>query len=124
MIKKGLTAQSETTVSLDNMAITLGSGDLQVFATPAMVALMENAAAKAIAPLLEDGQSSVGTEINVSHIKASGAGAAITATAVVSEVDGRKVTFNIGARDGESLIGEGIHTRFIIDAERFMSKIK
>ncbi len=124
MIEKGLSASSTVTVTDKNTAITLGSGDLEVFATPAMVALMENAAAKAIAPYLAEGDSSVGTEINVTHIKASAIGAEIVASAVVVEVNGREVTFNVGARDGESLIGEGTHKRFVINAERFISKLK
>lgn len=124
MIEKGLSASSTVSVTNENTAISLGSGDLEVFATPAMVALMENAASKAIAPYLAEGDSSVGTEINVTHIKASAIGAEIVASAVVVEVNGREVTFNVGARDGESLIGEGTHKRFVINAERFISKLK
>ncbi|MFI3289409.1 MAG: thioesterase family protein [Rikenellaceae bacterium] len=120
---KGLSAQSTTTVTEANTAATMGSGDLAVFATPAMIALMENAAMKAVAEALSEGSTTVGTEMNATHIKASGLGAEIVATAVVTEVEGRKITLNVGARDGESLIGEGVHTRFIVDREKFMSKI-
>ncbi len=122
-LTKGLSAQSTTVVTEANTAATLGSGDLAVFATPAMIALMENAAMKAVAEALAEGSTTVGTEMNATHIKASGLGAEIIATAVVAEVDGRKITLNVGARDGESLIGEGVHTRFIVDREKFMSKI-
>ncbi len=122
-LTKGLSAQSTTIVSEQNTAAILGSGDLAVFATPAMVALMENAAMKAVADALPEGSTTVGTEMNVTHIKASKLGAEITATAVVVEVEGRKVTLNVGARDGESLIGEGVHTRFVVDREKFMSKL-
>ncbi|MFR9602526.1 MAG: thioesterase family protein [Rikenellaceae bacterium] len=121
---KGLSAQSTTVVSQENTAQKLGSGDLAVFATPAMIALMENAAMKAVAEALPEGSTTVGTEMNASHIKASGLGAEITATAVVTEVEGRKITLNVGARDAEGLIGEGVHTRFIVDREKFMSKVK
>ncbi len=124
MIEKGYSATSSVEVSSENTAIFLGSGGLEVFATPAMIALMESAAAKAIAPYLAEGESSVGTEVNITHIKASAIGAQITASAVVTEVNGREVTFNVGARDGESLIGEGTHKRFVINSERFMAKLK
>ncbi|MFI3247955.1 MAG: thioesterase family protein [Rikenellaceae bacterium] len=122
-LTKGLSAQSTTVVTEANTAATLGSGDMAVFATPAMIALMENAAMKAVAEALPEGSTTVGTEMNATHIKASGLGAEIIATAVVAEVEGRKITLNVGARDGESLIGEGVHTRFIVDREKFMSKI-
>lgn len=124
MLEKGLSAQSKTTVDRGNVAATMGSGDLQVFATPAMVALMENAAMTAVAGHLPEGSTTVGAEMNVTHIKPSGIGAEIVASAVLTEVDGRKLTFNVGARDGESVIGEGIHVRFIVDREKFMSKVK
>ncbi|MFI3302862.1 MAG: thioesterase family protein [Rikenellaceae bacterium] len=123
-LAKGLSAQSTTVVSEENTAMKLGSGDLAVFATPAMIALMENAAMKAVAAALPEGSTTVGTEMNASHIKASGLGAQITATAVVAEVEGRKITLNVGARDEAGLIGEGVHTRFIVDREKFMAKLK
>ncbi|MFI3282894.1 MAG: thioesterase family protein [Rikenellaceae bacterium] len=121
---KGMSAQSTTIVNEENTALKLGSGDLEVFATPAMIALMENAAMKAVAAALPQGSTTVGTEMNASHIKASAMGAEITATAVVTEVEGRKITLNVGARDNDGLIGEGVHTRFIVDREKFMAKLK
>lgn len=124
MLKKGLSAQSTTTVTLENTALQMGSGDMPVFASPAMVALMENAAMLAVAPYLEAGATTVGSEMNTSHIKPSGLGAVVTATAVLIEAEGRKLTFNVGARDGEGLIGEGVHVRYIVDRERFLSKVK
>ena len=119
MLEKGLSARSAATVAAGNTAAAMGSGDLAVFATPAMVALMENAAMTAVA-----GELPVGSEMNVTHIKPSGLGAEITATAVLAEVEGRKLTFNVGARDAEGLIGEGIHVRYIVDREKFMAKVK
>ena len=118
MLEKGLSARSAATVAAGNTAAAMGSGDLAVFATPAMVALMENAAMTA------EGATTVGSEMNVTHIKPSGLGAEITATAVLAEVEGRKLTFNVGARDAEGLIGEGIHVRYIVDREKFMAKVK
>ena len=101
----------------------MGSGDLDVFATPAMVALMENAAMKAVADALPEGSTTVGAEMNVTHIKPSGLGAEIVATAVLTVVEGRKLTFNVGARDAEGMIGEGIHIRYAVDRRRFMEKV-
>ncbi len=124
MLEKGLSAQSTTTVVAENTAVQMGSGDMAVFATPAMVALMENAAMQAVAPYLEAGMTTVGSEMNTSHIKPSGLGATITATAVLTAVEGRKLTFTVGARDAEGLIGEGVHVRFVVDRERFMQKVK
>jgi predicted thioesterase len=124
MLEKGVAAQSRTTVCEANTAAAMGSGDMPVFATPAMVALMENAAMLAVAPGLPEGAATVGAEMNVSHIKPSGLGAEITASAVVTAVEGRKITFNVGARDAEGMIGEGTHVRFIVDRERFLAKLK
>lgn len=123
MLERGVSAQSRTTVSEVNTAKTLGSGDLPVFATPAMVALMENAAMIAAAPHLPEGSTTVGAEMNVTHIKASPLGAEITATAVLAEVEGRKLTFNVGARDAQGMIGEGVHIRFVVDRVKFMGKL-
>ena len=122
-LKKGLSSQSSVTVSAGNTAAAMGSGDLDVFATPAMVALMENAARKAGADALPEGSTTVGAEMNVTHIKPSGLGAEIVATAVLTGVEGRKLTFNVGARDAEGMIGEGIHIRYAVDRRRFMEKV-
>lgn len=120
----GLTFTSTTVVDNTNTAVALGSGDMEVFATPAMVALMENAAMNAVAPHLEAGQTTVGTEISTTHIKASALGATITATATLTAIEGRKLTFAVTAHDGDNIIGEGTHTRFIVDRERFLAKLK
>lgn len=123
MLEIGLTFESTTTVSASNTAATLGSGDMDVFATPAMVALMENAAMQAVAAALPEGSATVGTQMNTSHIKASPLGATITASAVLTEVEGRKLTFAVKAWDDKGVIGEGEHTRFVVDRERFLSKL-
>lgn len=120
----GLSFTATTTVNQNNTAKALGSGDMDVFATPAMVALMENAAMTAVAPHLEAGQTTVGTQITTSHIKASALGATISAIATLTAVDGRSLTFAITAREGDKVIGEGTHTRFIVDRERFLTKLK
>ena len=122
-LKKGLSARRAVTVSAGNTAAAMGSGDLEVFATPAMVALMEGAAMAAVADALPEGSTTVGTEMNVTHIKPSGLGAEIVATAVLTAVEGRKLTFNVGARDAEGMIGEGVHIRYAVDRWRFMEKV-
>lgn len=124
MIKVGLKHESQTVVSTTNTANTLGSGDMEVFATPAMIALMENAAMMAVAPYLDEGASTVGIEMASSHIKASPIGATITASAELISAEGRKLSFKVKAWDEQGVIGEGNHTRFVVDRERFLSKIK
>ena len=119
----GLKFQSQTVVSSANTALTLGSGDMEVFATPAMVALMENAAMLAVKDYLPEGSATVGTQINTSHIKASPLGATITASATLTAVEGRRLEFDVKAWDEKGVIGEGTHTRFIVDRERFLSKL-
>ena len=124
MLNTGLSFTSRTTVSSENTAKAIGSGDMEVFATPAMIALMENAAMLAVAAGLPEGSSTVGSEMNVTHIKPSGLGAEITATAVLTSVEGRKLTFNVGASDSEGMIGEGTHVRYIVDRERLKAKTR
>ncbi len=119
----GLKYESQTVVSEANTAATLGSGDMAVFATPAMVALMENAAMLAVKESLPEGSATVGTQMNTSHIKASPLGATITASAELTAIDGRRLTFAVKAWDDKGIIGEGEHTRFIVDRERFLSKM-
>ena len=119
----GLKYESTVVVSPSNTAATLGSGDMDVFATPAMVALMENAAMLAVTAHLPEGSATVGTQMNTSHIKASPLGATITASAELTEVEGRKLTFAVKAWDEKGTIGEGVHTRFVVDRERFLSKL-
>ncbi|MBQ5898685.1 MAG: thioesterase family protein [Alistipes sp.] len=123
MLEIGLKYESVVEVTSANSAKTMGSGDMDVFATPSMVALMENAAMMAVASALPEGSATVGTQINTSHIKASPIGATITASAQLTEVEGRKLTFAVKAWDEKGVIGEGVHTRFVVDRERFLSKL-
>ena len=122
-LKKGLSSQSSVTVSAGNTAAVMGSGDLDVFATPAMVALMENAAMSAVADELPEGSTTVGAMMNTTHIKPSAVGDTVSATAVLKEVEGRKLTFEVRAQDSKGVIGEGTHVRYIVDKEKFMSKL-
>lgn len=123
MVEKGLKHQSVMRVVDGNTADYIGSGDMAVLATPAMVALMENAAMMAVASHLAESETTVGSMISTSHLKPSKVGATILASAELVEVDGRKLRFKIAAYDGETLIGEGEHIRFIVNREKFLSKL-
>lgn len=123
MLETGLTHTSRTTVTDANTAATLGSGDMDVLATPAMVALMENAAMLCVAGQLPEGNTTVGSRMDTTHVKPSPLGATVEATAELTEIDGRKLTFHISAREGDKLIGEGTHVRYIVDRARFLAKL-
>lgn len=122
-LETGLTHTSTLRVEEQHLALNVGSGDLRVLATPMMMALMENAAMLAVAPALDEGQSTVGGQISSSHLKPTGLGHTITATAELIKVEGRKLTFHISALDEDGLIGEGDHLRFIVGRDKFMSKV-
>ncbi|WP_036881108.1 thioesterase family protein [Xylanibacter oryzae] len=111
------------TVNETITAKMMGSGDMLVLATPAMVAMMENTAMNAVAELLDDGETTVGSMINTTHVRPSAIGAEITVTATLVAVDGRKLTFDVMAKDGENMIGQGEHVRFVVDKERFLKKL-
>ena len=123
MLETGLKCTVQVTVRGENTARAMGSGDLEVFATPSMLAAMENAAMKAVAAALPEGSTTVGSEIASTHLRPSGVGAVVSATAVLVGVEGRKLTFEVSASDGEGTIGEGRHVRYIVDRERFMKKV-
>lgn len=106
-------------------AIAARSGSLEVLGTPYMIALMEKATCSACESLLDEGETTVGTAINVTHDKASGLGELIKATATLKTVEGRKLTFDVIATDSkEDIIGKGTITRFVVNGERFMSKVE
>jgi predicted thioesterase len=123
MIEIGLKHTSELTVSGSVTAVRMGSGDMPVLATPAMLALMENAAMLAVANELPEGCTTVGGYIESSHLKPSKIGDRVCATAEVTKVDGKKIEFRVAAYCGDVLLGEGTHLRFIVDKERFMAKL-
>ena len=123
MLQEGLTHTSQLKVTEAVSAISMGSGDLPVLATPAMMALMENAAMLAVAPHLPEGSTTVGGHISASHIKPTPIGETVTATATVVKVDGKKIEFEVKAYCGDILLGEGSHLRFIVDREKFMSRL-
>src|SRR5574344_539593 len=123
-MKEGLSHTSTLTVNEQNTAIAMGSGDMPVLATPAMMALMENAAMIAVKKALDDGQTTVGGHIDSSHLMPSAIGAEVSATAILTKVDGRKLYFHITAKMGEDVIGAGNPLRFIVNKERFLDKLK
>lgn len=123
MVEVGLNHTSELTVTDAVTAVRMGSGDMPVLATPAMMALMENAAMLAVADDLPEGSTTVGGHIASSHLRPSKIGDVVRAVAEVTKVDGRKIEFNVSAYSGDVLLGEGTHLRFVVDRERFMSKI-
>jgi len=119
----GARGDQTITVTDEITAVAMGSGSLSVLSTPAMIALMESAALAAIDSLLPEGQSSVGIEINVRHLSATPVGEEIIASAIVTQIDGKRITFEVRAWDRRELIGEGTHIRYIIDELRFMSRL-
>ena len=117
MHKIGLQYETTLTVNEQHTAKTMGSGELDVFSTPTMVALMEEAA-----PALEEGQGTVGTSMNVQHISSTPVGMKVKAKAIIVEVNGRELVFSIEAHDEKNLIGKALHTRVIIDNDKFLAK--
>ncbi len=118
----GIKGRSETVVTLENTAAAVGSGLVPVFATPQMIAMMENASVDALAPYMEEGQGSVGTFVNISHDAATPIGMKVWAESVLIEKNGKALTFSVTAYDEEGVIGKGTHGRFIIDYKRFLEK--
>jgi fluoroacetyl-CoA thioesterase len=119
----GITNTSQTVVNKDNVALAMGSGGLQVFATPSMIALMENAAYNAVQVELSEYETTVGISIKIDHTRPSAMNERIEAKATLTEIDGKKLTFSVSASDSKGLIGEGIHQRYIVNTERFLSKL-
>ena len=120
----GLTHTSTLTVENKHLAANVGSGDLEVLATPAMMALMENAAMEAVKDALAEGQTTVGGQISSSHLRPTAPGQTVAATAVLTAVEGRKLTFKVTAYDDKGVIGEGEHIRFVVDRQKFMAKLQ
>jgi len=124
MIQTGITCKKKITVTPEMTAAAMGSGALEVLATPSMIALMEGTAQEAVQNLLEDGQGTVGTRIDVRHLAATPVGMEVTCTAEVTEVDRRRIVFTVKAQDEKEVIGEGTHERFVIDNEKFFAKCR
>ena len=121
-ITVGMKGEVATLVEKEDTAAEVGSGSLLVYATPCMVALMEGAACEAIAKALGEDKTSVGTELNISHISATPVGLEVRAEAEVTAVEGKIITFQVTAYDEAGKIGEGTHKRCIVSSQRFLEK--
>ncbi len=122
-IRPGMVGEADETVSTARTASYFGNGLVAAYATPAMISLMENASVAAIQRYLAPGQTSVGTEVHVKHLAATPVGMHAHARAIVTAVDSRRVTFQVEAWDDREKIGEGTHTRVIIDEARFNDRL-
>lgn len=122
-LSPGLTGEAETVVVHENTAAAVGAGGVEVFGTPMMIALMENAAWKAVAEQLDPGYVTVGTVVNIRHLAATPLGQKVRASAELTEVDGRRLVFHVTAYDEKQKIGEGQHERFIVHLERFLDRM-
>lgn len=121
-IEPGMLGRASTLAEREDTAAEVGSGDLLVYATPCMAALMEGAACEAIAPCLSEGQSSVGTALNIVHTSATPVGLEVRAEAEVTNVEGKVITFAVRAFDEAGEIGRGTHTRVIVSSQKFLEK--
>ena len=124
MLETGIQGRAETVVNDTNTAAAVGSGNLDVFATPFMIALMEEASQRSVAPYLTEGESTVGTKISVSHDAATPLGMKVRAESRLIEIDGRRLAFEVRAWDECGPVGQGSHERFIIRRQRFLEKVE
>ena len=118
----GITGEKSTAVTEDSTAVVMGSGTLRVFATPAMIALIEGCCAESVEDLLDEGITSVGTALDIEHLAASPVGAGIVCKSTLTAVDGRRLGFSVEVYDNAGLIGKGTHTRYTVKAEKFLEK--
>lgn len=121
-IEIGMRGEASTLVEREDTAAEVGSGSLLVYATPCMVALMEGAACEAIEDALAEGQTTVGTELNIKHVSATPVGLEVRAEAEVIAIEGKAITFKVTAYDEAGVIGEGEHKRFIISSQKFLDR--
>ncbi|MBI5538861.1 MAG: thioesterase family protein [Bacteroidia bacterium] len=119
----GIEGKIEQFVTKDDTAAKYGSGLVEVFATPAMLALMEKTCLNSVLDYLNDGFNTVGTEVNIKHIKATPVGKKVYCKSVLNIIENKKLVFSVEAFDEEGKIGEGTHTRYIIDTKKFMEKL-
>ena len=121
-LEVGLKGTAATLAERSDTALEVGSGDLLVYATPCMAALMEGAACEAIADCLKEGQTTVGTALNIAHTSATPVGMEVRAEAEVTAVEGKVITFSLKAFDESGEIGSGTHTRVIVNSQKFLDK--
>ena len=122
MLTVGIKGKQTVEVVQENTAMSVGSGLLPVFATPAMAALMEKTASESIAPFLEEGNGSVGISLNIRHLAATPIGMTVECESELVEIDRKRLVFTLKVTDGVDVIGDGTHERFIINNEKFMAK--
>ena len=122
MLETGIKGTRTVTVNESNTAKVMGSGTLDVFATPALIALMEETCWRSVANELEEGCGTVGTLLEIKHTAATPVGMKVTCESTLTEVDGRRLVFEVIARDAKGVVGEGKHERFIIQNEKFQMK--
>jgi fluoroacetyl-CoA thioesterase len=123
-LRPGLVGHAELVVGEEHTAPRVGSGKVHVLATPVMINLIEAAALEAIERLLPPGYQSLGTHLDVHHVAATPVGMKARATAEVTNVDGRTVTFKVEARDEKDLIGHGTHVRVVVNVEKFDARVR
>ena len=123
-LKEGLTGSAKITVGEEHTAPRVGSGLVHVLATPVMINLMEAAALQAIEALLPPGHQSLGTHLDVGHYAATPVGMDLRATAVVTRIEGRTVEFRVEASDDKERVGDGRHTRVVVNVERFDARVQ
>lgn len=121
-LRAGMCGEATTSVHEGTLAVTIGSGDVPVFATPALIALMEQAAIEAVAGCLDEGTTTVGVRVDVRHLAASPLGRTVQAQARLTLIDGRRLTFRVHASDGRNEVGEGTIERMIVDREKFLQR--
>lgn len=119
----GLSFEQTEIATPEKLATNYGSGLVPVYATPAMIAFMEKTCSEGVASFLDEGNSTVGTLVNVKHLKATLPGQTITCHARLIEIEGRRLVFEVKSYDEQALIGEGTHERFIINIAKFMAKL-
>ena len=121
-LKEGIERTEEVAVRDEELAPYLGSGTVEVYATPAMIALMEKTSWNLVQPHLPDGCTTVGTEVHVEHLRATPPGMKVRCSSVLDKVDGKRLFFSVDAWDERGKIGTGSHTRFIVETRRFLEK--
>jgi fluoroacetyl-CoA thioesterase len=122
-LEVGMHGDASLVVGEEQTAAAFGAGGVRVLGTPVMIGLMENAAWRLVQPELAEGETTVGTLVNVRHLAATPVGGNVVATAELMEIDGRRFVFRVSARDDKQLIGEGIHERALIQLDRFLARI-
>lgn len=123
-ISPGVTGEARIKVTEDTLASKMGSGAVEVFSTPNLVLLMEEAAVNALKPYLEEGETTVGSLVNIRHLAPTPPGFEVTARAILTEIDGRRLVFQVEANDGMDKVGEGTHERHLVNHAKFISKAR